>query len=123
MLARAKLATDPLAISEHEDDISCVICMNYVHYEVDENGSLMRRDGVIEPGLEGAEAVQAPGRMASVRDMAQRMTARLRRLARRGNNSAAREQEMSNIQGNNSQHMPLNQIESPVESIVDSHDP
>ena len=57
MLARAKLASDPVAISEHEDDISCVICMNYVHYEVDENGSLIRRDGAVEPGIEGPGAV------------------------------------------------------------------
>lgn len=35
VLKRAKYCKDPTAISGQEDDITCVICMNYVHFEVD----------------------------------------------------------------------------------------
>jgi len=48
VLQRAKQVTDPMAISNNEEDVACVICMNYVHYEVDEHGGLVRRDGVVE---------------------------------------------------------------------------
>ena len=41
VLRRAKQTKDPMASSAHEDDITCVICMNYVHYQVDEHGGLI----------------------------------------------------------------------------------
>ena len=44
-LARAKLISDPLDDSGFEDAMTCVICMNYIHYKVDESGGLVRRDG------------------------------------------------------------------------------
>ena len=32
--------------SNNEDDITCSICMNYIHYEVDMCGGLVRKDGM-----------------------------------------------------------------------------
>jgi len=46
VLRRAKTTKDPTAPSSFEDDVSCVICMNYIHYEVDEFGGLVRKDRV-----------------------------------------------------------------------------
>ena len=45
-LRRAKECRDPTAPSSHEDDVTCVICMNYIHFEVDEHGGLIRKDGL-----------------------------------------------------------------------------
>ena len=45
VLRRAKQVADPTATSSHEDDITCVICMNYIHYWVNEHGSLVRVGG------------------------------------------------------------------------------
>ena len=96
VLARAKLASDPAALSDNEEDISCVICMNYVHYEVDEHGAPIRRDGAVDPSIGGAEPPEANGRMAIVRDLAGRVAARVRRaVGREGTGGvAARENEM-----------------------------
>ena len=44
-LARAKLVSDPLNENGFEDAMTCVICMNYIHYKVDESGGLIRKDG------------------------------------------------------------------------------
>lgn len=44
VLARAKLCKDPTAQSGNDDDVTCVICMNFVHYDVDEHGGLIRTD-------------------------------------------------------------------------------
>ena len=44
VLARAKKVKDPTAPSSHEDDVTCVICMNYIHFAVDEHGGLIRTD-------------------------------------------------------------------------------
>ena len=46
VLRRAKLSKDPTAQSSNEEDISCVICMNYTHYEVDEHGGLIQTNEV-----------------------------------------------------------------------------
>ena len=48
VLARARLATDPSEQSNNDEDITCVICMSYVHYDVDENGGLIRTDGHVD---------------------------------------------------------------------------
>ena len=45
VLERAKTVSDPLEPSNFDDDITCSICMNYIHYQVDEDGGLIRRDG------------------------------------------------------------------------------
>lgn len=55
VLARAKLNKDPTAPSDNEDDVTCVICMNFIHYEVDEHGGLQP---VNSPSA--ATQVQAP---------------------------------------------------------------
>ena len=44
VLKRAKNCKDPTAQTNHEDDVTCVICMNYLHFDVDENGGLIRTD-------------------------------------------------------------------------------
>ena len=44
VLERAKTATDPFEPSNFVDDITCSICMNYIHYKVDEDGGLIRKD-------------------------------------------------------------------------------
>lgn len=49
VLRRAKQTKDPTAPSAHEDDITCVICMNYVHYEVDEHGGLIQTNAAVMP--------------------------------------------------------------------------
>ena len=55
VLRRAQTNKDPAAPSSNEDDITCVICMSYVHYDVDENGGLIRKDGF----QDGADALAA----------------------------------------------------------------
>ena len=46
VLRRAQTNKDPTAPSSNEDDLTCVICMNFVHFDVDENGGLIRKDGL-----------------------------------------------------------------------------
>ena len=45
VLERAKTALHPLEPSNFDDDITCSICMNYIHFHVDEDGGLTRKDG------------------------------------------------------------------------------
>ena len=44
VLKRAKTVKDPTLQTNNDDDVTCVICMNYVHFDVDENGGLIRTD-------------------------------------------------------------------------------
>ena len=48
VLRRAEQTADPMATSSHEDDITCVICMNFVHYEADEHGGLVSQDSSVQ---------------------------------------------------------------------------
>ena len=49
VLRRAKQNKDPTAPSNHEDDVTCVICMNFTHLEVDEHGGLIQINALSSP--------------------------------------------------------------------------